>query len=91
MRRTLEFLKWRSTNWLAKASSSALIKLTPSPLIREGLTAYAFRQAEVFLSLHDHFLSLWSGYTALHGSAGQLPPIPTRIEDAMQGVDGGDI
>ena len=91
MRRTLEFLKWRSASWLTKATSPALNKSPPSPLVLEGFAAYAFRQADVFLSLHDHFLSLWRSCTVIDGSADQLPPIPTQIEDMMQGVDGGDI
>ena len=91
MRRTLEFLKWRSANWLTKAVSSALNKSPPAPLVLEGLMAYAFRQANIFLSLHDRFLSLWRGCIVLDGSVDQLPPIPTQIEDMMQGVDGGDI
>jgi len=90
MRRTLEFLKWKSANWLAMASSSVLNKPPPSPLVLEGLTAYASRQAQVFLSLHSHFLSLWRGFTALDGSADRLPSIPAQIEDAMQSIDGGD-
>jgi len=73
------------------ASSSALNELRPSPLVLEGLTTYAFRQAKVFLSLYNHFLSLWRGFTALDGSADQPQSIPMQIEDAMQGVDGGDI
>lgn len=90
MRRTLEFLKWRSKNWSAKASS-ALEEPSPSPLVLEGLTAYAFRQAEVFISLHNHFLSLWRGLTVAGALADQPSLIPTQTEDEMQGVDGGDI
>ena len=89
MRHTLKFLKWKSANWLDKASQSALKKPPPSPQLLEGLTAYTFRQADVFLSLHDHFLSLWRGFTAVDSSSDPL--IPTEIEDMMQGVDGGDI
>jgi hypothetical protein len=93
MRRTLEFFKWKSASWVAKTSSSAFtnMELSPSPIVLKGLIAYAFRQADVFLSLHNHFLSLWRGLTVLDNSANQLPPIPAGIEDTMQGVDGGDI
>ena len=90
MRRTLQFLKWKSSSWSAKASSSALIKPSPSPHVLEGLTAYAFRQAHVFLSLHDHFSSLWRGLTALDSSVDKLPPISTQTEDVMQGIEEGD-
>ena len=90
MRRTLEFLKWKSANWTAKASLSVFTKLPASPLVQEGLSAYAFRQADVYLSLHNHFLSLWRGLTALDGLATQPPSIP-HTEEAMEGVDGGDL
>ena len=91
MRRTLEFLKWKSASWLAKVPSSASQKSTCSSFVLEGLAAYALRQADVFLSIHAHFLSLWSGLTALDSLADKLPPIHMQTEDAMQGVDGGDI
>ena len=91
MRRTLEFLKWKSASWLAKAPSSTLKTPPTSLLVLEGLTAYTFRQAEVFISLHDHFLSLWHGFTAVDGSDDQPTLIPMQGEDEMQGVDGGDI
>lgn len=92
MRRTLEFFKWRSANWSARASSSALKAPPPSPLVIEGLAAYAFRQADVFTSLHDHFLSLWRGFTVADASADQPPLVPAQVaEDEMQGIDGGDI
>ena len=88
---TLEFLKWRSTNWLDKASQSALKKPLPSPQVLEGLTAYAFQQADIFISLHDHFLSLWCSFASVDGSLDHPPLISTEIEDVMQGVDRGDI
>jgi hypothetical protein len=90
MRRTLGFLKWKSSHWLAKASPSVFTEPSPSPPVLEGLTAYAFRQSEVFLSLHDHFSSLWRGLTILDSSVSQ-PPSSTQIEDVMQVVDGGDM
>ena len=90
MWRTLEFLKWKSANWSAKVSLSAFKTPPPSPLVLEGLAAYAFRQADIFTSLHDHFLSLWRGFTVADASADQPPLVPTQIEDEMQGVDGGD-
>ena len=91
MRHTLEFLRWKSASWSAKAPSSALHKSPTSPFVLEGLAAYAFRQAEVFLSLHNHFLSLWRGFTVLGASTNQALPVPIQMEDLMQGVDGGDI
>ena len=62
-----------------------------APALREGLNAYAFRQAEVFMSLHNHFLSLWQGLTASSGTPDDhLTLVPMRTEEAMEGVDGGD-
>ena len=91
MRRTLEFLKWKSASWSAKASLSDFTESLPSPAVREGLQAYAFRQADIFLSLHGQFLSLWRGLIPLDASVDPPPPIPAQIEEVMQGVDGGDI
>ena len=88
MRRTLEFLKWKSSSWFAKTSLKSNQSLAPA--LREGLNAYAFRQAEVFTSLHDHFFSLWRGLTASNGASNHLTPIPTQTEEAMEGVNGGD-
>ena len=90
MRRTLEFLKWKSANWSAKVSLSAFKMTPPSLLVLEGLAAYAYRQADIFTSLHDHFLSLWHGFAVADALADQPPLIPTQIEDEMQGIDRGD-
>lgn len=88
MRRTLEFLKWKSSQWLAKT-----LKFDPSlsPAPREGLSAYSFHQAAVFTSLHDHFLSLWQGLKVIHCPPEQLAPTPIHDEEAMRGIDGGDV
>ena len=88
MRWTLEFLKWKSLCWLAKTSLKSNQSLAPALL--KGLNAYAFRQAEVFTLLHDHFFSLWWGLTAFSGAPDYPTPIPTQTEEAMEGIDGGD-
>lgn len=88
MRRTLEFLKWKSSVWLAKTSLKSNESL--SPALREGLNAYAFRQAEVFMSLHDHFLSIWKGLTVPNFAPDHPAPVPVQTEEAMEGIDGGD-
>ena len=87
MRRTLEFLTWKSARW-----SSKTLKVNPSlsPALSEGLTAYALRQAAVFASLRDHFSSLWEGVEALNTSPDEPTPVPVQFEEAMQGVEGGD-
>ena len=87
MRRTLEFLKWKSSVWLTKTSLTS--DQSTSSALREGLNAYAYRQADVFLSLHDRFLSLWQGLTVSSGAPDQAP-VPVQTEEAMAGVDGGD-
>ena len=43
------------------------------------------------MSLHDHFQSLWQGLTVLDNLLDQPEPIPIHFEEAMQGVDGGDV
>ena len=57
----------------------------------EGLSTYAFWQADVFVSLHDHFLSLWQGFKILNNSLDQPVLVSVEFEDAMQGVNGGDV
>ena len=57
---------------------------------REGLAAYAFQQANIFLSLHNHFLSLWKGFRELDGTPNHPVPAPTQTEEVMQGVEGGN-
>lgn len=88
MRRTLEFLKWKSSNWLAKASDTPITELHSPPDV-EGVNAYAFRQAAVFRSLRDHFFSLWRGLKVIDVSADTLIPTPPSVEKMME-VDGGD-
>lgn len=87
MRRTLEFLKWRSSRWAVKTLKFDRASSSP---FHEGLAAYAFRQADIFLSLHNHFLSLWKGFKELDGTPDHPTPAPTQTEEAMQGVEGGD-
>ena len=64
-------------------------QLLSSPF-HEGLAAYAFQQANIFLSLHNHFLFLWKGFRELDGMPDHLVPTPTQTEEAMQGVEGGN-
>ena len=92
MRRTLKFLKWKSLRWQSKAPKAdrATDPSFPPP-VHEGLTAYAFRQAAIFTSIHDRFLSLWRGVVAVDASSDQPATVPEQFEEAMQGVEGGDI
>ena len=91
MRRTLKFLKWKSTSWLAKAPSSTLKTPPTSLLVLKGFTTYTFQHAEVFVSLHDHFLSLWHSFMAVDGSDSQPMLVPMQVKDEIQGVDGRDV
>lgn len=61
MRRVLEFLKWKSNDWLQRGNTETVSSLTTCPYKLEGLHAYARRQAQVFRDLHDHFLGIWKG------------------------------
>ena len=87
MQQTLEFLKWQSSLWVVKTLKFDQLLLSP---FCEGLAAYAFRQADIFLSLHNHFLSLWKGFRELDGTPNHPVPAPTQTEEVMQGVEGGD-
>lgn len=83
----LEYLKWKSSSWAAKSVKSDQSSSSP---LHEGLNAYAFRQADVFTSLHDHFLSLWHGLKGLDVSPDHLDSAPAQTEEAMEGINGGD-
>jgi len=84
---TLKYLMWRSLSWATKSVKSD--QSAPSPL-REGLNVYAFWQADIFTSIHDHFLSLWQGLKGLNNSPSIPEPSPPQTEEAMEGIDGGD-
>lgn len=88
MWQTLEFFKWKSSLWSSKAS----LKLAPSSssALGEGLSAYAFQQASIFMSLHHHFLSLWQGLKVLDSSPNQPTQVSLHLEEEMQGVNGGN-
>lgn len=87
MQRTLEYLKWRSRFWAAKPVKSD--QPTSSPL-HEGLNVYAFRQADVFMSIHNHFLSLWQGLKGLDKLPDCPEPGPMQTEETMEGINSGD-
>ena len=61
MRRTLEFLKWRSGGWFQKGRADTISSLTACPYRLEGLRAYMCQQANVFCDIHNHFLGIWKG------------------------------
>lgn len=56
MRRAVQFLEWRSTDWLAKVGSRAG---TTTSVVRSGLSAYAKKQGAVFHNLAVRFCQCW--------------------------------
>ena len=63
MRRVVQFLEWRSVDWLAKVDSRVG---TVAPAVHAGLSAYAKKQSVVFHSLAVRFCQCWhSALTSL--------------------------
>ena len=56
MRRVLECMSWFANWW---TSHAAVPLIAHDPYLSEGLTAYAAKQADLRLSLHNHFQMLW--------------------------------
>ena len=63
MRRTVQFLKWKSGDWLAKVNSRTG---TATPAIRSGLSAYANKQSAVFHNLAVQFCQHWRSTLITH-------------------------
>ena len=61
MRWVLRFLEWKSNDWLRKGHPETITTISTCPYQLEGLRAYTSRQANVFDTLHVHFLGIWSG------------------------------
>lgn len=90
MRRVLEFLMWRSKDWLRKGDHQAISSLTTCAFQLEGLCAYACRQADVFRNIRNHFLGIWKGLELPREHLTE-PFNPTDLSfDAME-VDGDDV
>ena len=90
MRRVLEFLKWKSWDWLRKGDRRLISSLTSCPYQLEGLRAYACRQSKVFSSIHNHFCAVWKGLELPREHLTEpIYPINDSLE-AME-VDGDDI
>jgi hypothetical protein len=73
MRRVLEFFAWYANWWKSKAQGWS----ESTEQMREGLIAYAERQASIRLSMHDHFERLWRF-------------VPQYISLGVDAVDGED-
>ena len=56
MRRVLEYMSW-SANWWS--GHAAVASMAHDPYLTEGLTGYAAKQADLRLSLRNHFEMLW--------------------------------
>lgn len=56
MRRVVQFLEWRSSDWLSKAVSRAS---TVTPVVLAGLSAYAHKQGSIFHNLAIRFSQRW--------------------------------
>ena len=90
MRRVLEFLKWKSKDWLKKGDERLISSLAQCPLQLEGLRAYAYRQAHVFSDLHNHFLGMWKGLE-LPREHLNAPFHPADLSLEAMEVDGDDL
>jgi hypothetical protein len=56
MRRVVQFLEWRSSEWFAKTDSRAG---TVAPAVHAGLSAYANKQRSVYHTLATRFCQRW--------------------------------
>lgn len=89
MRRVLEFLKWKSNDWLLKGDTKVVSSLATCPYQLEGLRAYACRQSHVFRDIHDHFRSIWKGLELPREHLTEPTGPVDRDLDAME-LDGDD-
>jgi len=89
MRRVLEFLKWKSDDWLQKGSPDAVSTLTTSPDQLEGLCAYASRQAHIFSTLRKHFSGIWSGLKRPQEHSTDYTH-PVHLDSDLMELDGDD-
>ncbi|KAJ8468439.1 hypothetical protein ONZ45_g17240 [Pleurotus djamor] len=63
MRRTIAYLEWKRMEWYRTSANG---RRSTCPHLNEGLGAYGYRQAAVFLALKDKFISMWAGPLAGH-------------------------
>ena len=56
MRRVLEYMSWFANWW---TSHAVVPSMDHDPYLTEGLTAYAAKQADLRLSLRNHFEMMW--------------------------------
>ena len=90
MRRVLQFLKWKSSDWSQKGGTNIISSLTTCPYQLKGLLAYAYRRAGIFQDIHDHFLGIWKGLELPREHLTELVHPADLSSDAME-LDGDDI
>ena len=90
MRRVLEFLKWKSNNWLRKGDPEPTSTLSTCPYLLEGLHAYASRQSQVFDALREHFLGIWSGLEIPREHLTEHI-YPVQLDSDLMELDGDDV
>jgi hypothetical protein len=56
MRRVLQFLDWDASRWTALAA----LDIGDGPDMKEGRSAYAFRQADIRAGMRAHCIETWS-------------------------------
>lgn len=85
MRRTLTFLQWRAGWWDSKPSEWVGV----TPQLKEGLQAYAHRQAEQQRNLATHFRRLWDNPLTDLGTASESHLTPhTDTDDGDRSNNG---
>ena len=90
MRRVLQFLKWKASDWFRKGHTDAISSLTTCPYQLEGLRAYACRQANVFGDIHNHFMGIWMGLELPQEHLVEPVHVADLSSDAME-LDGEDV
>ena len=58
IKRVLEYMSWFS-NWWTSHAAPPSESTAHDPFLSEGLSAYAAKQADLRLLLHNHFEMLW--------------------------------
>ena len=91
MRRTLEFLDWRSKDWHRKGDHQVISSLAICPFQLEGLSAYACRQADIFRKMHEHFLGIWRGLEQPREHLNEPLSRADLSFDAIMEVDGDNV
>jgi hypothetical protein len=83
MRRVLEYMSWFANWWTSHAAVPSK-SIAHDPYLSEGFTAYAAKQADLRLSLRNHFQILWENVQTWLG-ANEVPGM-----DSMSDHDDDD-